>query len=468
MEKISINIKNGLKVITNRMILFNKGKIDRTLKIMSLKDKDYCFDKLCSPSEITNLGLMVDFLNRYNGNSVIEDFNVYYLSLSNLCFGKEFYIYFLKMFYRNEDSDNLVRLKNNIDNLFYGLEVECLFNEQKFRSHYKMCYLDDLLINNDLDEKLLNIIKESLPKENLSELELAIALYLILCRSVSYSGNYVISKKIDNVPKYYEVNDVNNEVICVTFAIIYYKLLRLYNIDANLSGDLLTHMKVELRINTMMLSADGTYYGFNQLNGGNYQISDLGNAKFGFSLTGFNLVDEYYSDLAYIKYNKDKLYNAILKVSKMMNLDNEGALKIGNILYNYEIELRRLKKNSESSLLDEIEYRIDTLNKIYSFKIEGLTCENKQFISKFKHRLFNGINLRDVLLYREIDGNVELYNLYVITLDGEVLYYLDDGNSFRRYEIEKLKEIINERQLLFKNDCDKEILSDSVLIYKRK
>ncbi len=468
MEKVSSILKEKIKRFSRKKFYFNKRKICLALKSMMLNEKDFnfYFTNLCSSNEINNLCLIFSFLNCYQGDNILDEFNIFYSTLCNASFKKEFYIYFFKSYYYSDGKESLRKFKNNIDELFYGLEAEAFFSAEKFRCHFKKCYLDNITTSNELDVNLLKVVGDFLPKKDLSELEVAIALYIILCRVVSYSSDYIINHNINNIPKFYEVNDLNNEVICITFAIIYYKLLKMYNIDANLSGDFFTHMKVELRINSMMLSADGTFFGFNQMKKDCYNISDLGNVKFGFSLTGFYLESVYYTDLSYIKYNKEKLYNAILNVNRMLDINNEKAIMIGNILYDYEIELRRLKKNSADVTLEEIDYRMNTLNRIYGFKLKDCICENKQFLSKFKHRILGDISLRDILLYKDDVNGFELFNLYIIDLNGNLLYYFEDGRAFKRYDYEEIKELINSYNLLFKNEDDKTFF-ESVSVQKK-
>lgn len=345
------------------------------------------------------------------------------------------------------------QFKTNIAKLFYTEDVEAKFDKQKFRAHFRRHYLNNISLDNELNEELVQEVQQEIPDSLEDELELAIAIYAILCKKFCYSPDYILTSSSSDIPPYEEVNASNHQVICVTFAIIYYKLLKMYNIDANLAGDCLTHMKVNIRIHSMMIEADATNFGFGYTH--DYRLSDLANVKLGFPITGFVLANLAYEDYNYVKYNEPHLERVISRVTSKIYDKEHKAIKISFLLYEHQSKLREQKKSRGVTPEEEAAYHIAFLNQLATYKASNAECENKQFISKFSHKLFNDFQgeVKVSLLFKRIEEQIHLYNLYTIKTTNNTIYFLETENGLLvHFEGSALIENIITRNLEFKSE----------------
>ncbi len=406
------------------------------------------FNKLSfSVDDFILLNQIIDFLSNYHGDSLKNDY-IEYTNKLDIRFSKEFYIYFLFLYVdlcKNDGNIFNISFLNNLYNLFYDNDIEYLFNKEKFRVHFKEAYTGDMDLNDTVSDDLRRCVYGNLPKSLDNDLERSIAVYMILCKVLRYNPSFTISRDLNRTSHYSLVDTKHNEVTCVQFSIIYYKILKEMGIDANLGGDIHDHMYVNVSCGTIMFIADATMSGYYT---DSYTISDITKLKYGFEIEGLYIAASCYKDSNYIQYNRARLNNSIKNVSRKLKYKNSLEKKVDKAI--------SLFRRSEGSLevvdYPVIERRINLLNALY-FRV-GSDVEDIQYFNKLVNGIFLDIHddrVEALSLYKKVKDEVilekvlviydeELKPYYYMFIDGHFVYLsldqvinkiVDEGWNFK-------------------------------------
>ncbi len=447
------------------LMYLDQAIIDRILNIMLVAKDSERKDYYVGYDEISLMNLMFIFLNKYSGTNVVDDF---YKSFKDhkMNYSIDFYIYFIYTYYylfsdRNGYSFSR-EFVTNIRDLYYLNEVEVEFNPDKFKMHYGHANTGTLSLKENVDPTIVEYVNNNLSNSLQSDLEKAIGIYILLARVLRYAPIYTLTEEIYDTYPYFDVTLDNNEVVCVHFSIIYYKLLEMFGIEANLDGHYESHMFVNLSFGSMMIRADATRYGYysDQL-----ELSDLTNTKYDFMIEGFYIEDSRYFDKKYVEYGRDRLHEVIEDVYKKMGLNTDTKSKMNEFVDKYQRVEFAKSRVVDKSVFDE---RIDMLNSMFKFQEDNV--ENTQFYNWMTTSIFYDIaeeRAENISLYRKSDNGIELSKLLVLyEEDGTPYYYLYDGGKLVNYDVDTVIEIILRDGWSFKRQTDIDALGidDDALI----
>lgn len=444
-----LNIKNLVSSKGN-VGSFDFSVIDRVLNMMFVRYPNLIDEFKIDQDEDIFLNKIINFISSYNGNDIV---NSYFDFISNVehKYPDDFYIYFLHLYsqYSSEDSRFNADFKLNMRNLFYLSGVEAIFNEEKFRVHFRPASLGNINDNDEIDQSISEYIDENIPKKVENDLEKAITIYYLLCKIFRYDPSYIVYRCLVCTNPYDKVTLENNNVVCIQFAIIFNKLLQKYGIDSCLVGNVSTHMYVNFRVGTMMLTADSSRYGeFSE----DFNISDITATKYNFLIDGLFLVDSFYTDINYIRYNNEILNNAINKVYSNFGIELDLREKFNYLIKKYqdrELYIDVVNK-------DDIDRRIDIINSLF-YKVDG-EVEWVQMLTKLVVSIFNDIEderTEQITLYKYENNRLKLNRLLVV-YDEEMrpFYYFFEGNKYVNYDVDTIVEKIVNGGWTFKNQVD--------------
>jgi hypothetical protein len=352
---------------------------------------------------------------------------------------------------------------NNINKLFYLNDIEYKYNPEKFKLHYSYAFLDDLSIDDNVSSELINYVDSNLPSNLDTDIEKAIAIYVLLSKILTYSPLYTIHEDISEINGYQNVNLINTDVVCVQFSIIYHKILSLYGIDSNLAGDINTHMYVNLNFGNMMIRADATRYGYYE---DRFDLSDMTNLKYNFLIEGFKIYPVSYSDPSYVKYGEYRLNNIIKNVYCKMSIPLDLKERLNEYIFKVQGREFDISKTVDK---EQIDTRIEYLNNL-PLIING-TVEETQFHNMMVLGVFFDIaeeRLENVSFYKIENGKVIL-NKMVVVYDScmQPYYYFFRNGKLVNYDVDTIVDIILDEGWLFKYKTDIDALYlDDDRIYK--
>ncbi len=445
----SMNIKDFILKQENTNC-FDSTIINKVLNMMFIRYPKLIDDFEIDKDEMVILSKIINFISSYSDVNIVNDYFCFISTIEHK-YPDDFYIYFLHL-YSQYCSNYLVfddNFRNNMNNLFYLSGVEALFNEEKFRAHFKPVYLGSINCDNDVDKSILDYVDSNLSKTCENDLEKAIIIYYLLCKIFNYDPSYIVYRCLVCTTPYDKVTLENNNVVCIQFAIIYNKLLQRYGIDSCLVGNVDTHMYVNFRVGTMMLTADSSRYGeFTE----DFNISDLTATKYDFLIDGVFLVESYYTDINYLKYNNEILKETIKKVYNRFFVDVEIRKKFNFLIKKYqerELYIDFVNK-------DDIDRRINIINSLF-YKVDG-EVEWVQMLTKLVVSIFNDIvdeRTEQITLYKYEDRQLVLNRLLVV-YDEEMkpFYYFFENNKFVNYDTDTVVEKIVDGNWIFKNQVD--------------
>ncbi len=456
--KDNVLLKDVVSTYFRKILYFDKHVIDRILSIMFVTNTQEFSNVSIEIDDLVVINKIVDFLSSYEGDTVSNDYHEYMNTIEHR-YANEFYIYFLALF--NMLTDDKKRIFNlnfnkNLCDIFYGDEIEALFNKEKFRIHFGTPLLGDIDISKELDIKLVNYIESNISSD-MSELEIAIKIYYLLCKNFVYDPAYSIYGNDSKFIDYSKVNLQNNRVVCVQFAIIYYKFLLKYGIDANLSGDYSRHMFVNFRIGTMMLTADATMFGEHT---DEYTVSDITATKYDFMIEGLTLNGGRYLDFQTYRYNVEKLEKAIKKFYKENHLRVSLRGKFESLIHKFQEREMKLCENGINKL--EFDRRLEFVNSI--FYRTGNTVEDMQMITKLIKNIFIEIEADRtelITLYKRKGSTYDLTRLLVLYDEDRLPYYyfLVDGN-YVNYDLDTIINMLLDNGWNFRNPTDVDALDN--------
>lgn len=457
------NTKN--KVCFEDLMYLDDILIERILNIIFIANDEARHKYYIKYNDISLMNLMFRFINNYCGNNIAKDlwgtFNSY-----NKNYDLEFYVYFIFCYFKMFNGKYLFNpvFIDNISKLIYASDIESLFNPNKFKLHYQSVYTDTLSLKEDVSDSLRSYVRNNLPDTLENDMERAIAIYILLATKLRYSPIYTITEDYYDTQPYFDVTLENNEVVCIQFSIIYHKLLKEYGIDANLAGDINSHMYVNLNFGSVSFRADATRYGFysDQL-----ELCDVTNLKYGFMVEGLFVPERTYTDVKYVEYVKERIHNSIIKVYEVLGLRIDLKNKFDSYIDKYQRTHLSLNGDVNKKEFDE---RISILNSHFEFVEDNV--ENTQFYNYLLYSFFYDIadeRMESISLYRKGDKGIELSKLLVLyDQEGKPYYYLYTNGKLINYDVNTIVEILLNDGWCFKElvNIDALYLDDQEIIKK--
>lgn len=322
--------------------------------------------------------------------------------------------------------------------------------------------LDNVIdfITSSVDNKLLFYISKFID-EGMNELEKAIVIYLKLGEILVYSQEFSLNHDYSKINLVKDISLDNNLVICKNWAILYYRILKHFNIEARVVKNK-NHYRVEMEIADTIYSADATGYGGMA---GYYSMSDIARIKCGFKIEKFVLVSvSKSSDTLLFSNAYENLVNTINDVYKKLNMKyikpdklNESRNKVVDYVF---------RKSNKFGLGSEedIQERINVINRYWCLNLITSSLEKVQLFNYFFYSVFDGYDedgTKCYNIYSSSDLKGPIYKLIVVEVDFKYYYYLDNGKKFLRYskqeliaEMNKRKVVLNDYINVLGDDCE--------------
>ena len=302
------------------------------------------------------------------------------------------------------------------------------------------------LLEQNVDESIVNYIDESLVGIE-DKLEIAAIIYIRLAQLFCYSPTFVVDNDYGLVKDLDSITVLNNEIVCLHWAVIYSKLLDRYDVENSFLGDD-KHLMVKVVANKYVIFADATRYGVEDRD---YNLADLTNAKLGIKVKNFKSYSEVRNkDIAVIL---DKVYDSLGITCYDDNRMEELLAKFNTYAK------RRMNRNLLNGMnkinRGDILYRIRFINWFYNMRLKLGEVERLQFFSKYFMKVFKGYNFENCrcLTLCETSEQYRLVRLLVIEDDNkEDYYFLETNSGFVEYNKERLMDYFLARGIVFKYD----------------
>ena len=308
-------------------------------------------------------------------------------------------------------------------------------------------------LTNKIDYSLILYINRYIT-DDMSTLEKAVSIYLLLGDVLCYSPSFSLNPNYDVLSSIGNVNIENNQINCKTWSILYYRLLKYYGINSKVVSKK-GHYKVLIEYNNVIYQADATGYG---AYGISYSMSDIARIKFNFKIEKFivkstSLDGSYDSLMEQKRVLCDVINNVYMKQNRKVYSDN----RISGIINVVMSLIERNKDIVGLGSLEDIEYRIKIINRFWSLNIKNSPLEKMQLFNNFFKIVFcdlEELESRCYNLYSFVNGNYIIYKLIVVEIDDVFYYYLDDGSKFTYYSKIDLLEEFRNRNIIIHSGLD--------------
>lgn len=428
-----------------------------------------------SSEEINIINGFKDFLSEYNGNDLEKDAYNYLESISNKVYDNNFYVLFVKMLvkvYENKMlfSDNLV---NNVNKLFYNKSLDQYYQTEFYLKFGGKSLILEKFIYKDINPDIYDYIDRSLPEDITDNLEKSIAIYVLLVSIFRHNGEFIIYENESLLNDISSIGIPNNEIVCWEFALIYYKLLKKYNIDVDLNGIGILGMHVDNNViaDNIPFNVDPISF---RTNRAEKRLSDIARAQFGLLVSSIKLLaDDYFDKYKYLSMDEiskmiasdyKKLDKTVENVYKKLGKDyvrEDDFVKLVNT-YNSNTK-RRLERNKQIKngniyhTKEDIDYRISTINYFYNMNIKKNNIEKVQFMTKYINMIFSDFESNDFnfisLIQRGDDNKSKWLKLIVVNdSDGRSYYYVEKDNGFNECSKEELVYYFKVNNISLKSD----------------
>lgn len=478
------NIKLSL---LNKFLSFNELTNDKIMNVyknivMNVSEKQAIRyiryneeDFFESSEEINIINGFKDFLSEYNGNDLEKYAYNYLESISNKVYDNNFYVLFVKMLvkvYENKMlfSDNLV---NNVNKLFYNKSLDQYYQTEFYLKFGGKSLILEKFIYKDINPDIYDYIDRSLPEDITDNLEKSIAIYVLLVSIFRHNGEFIIYEDESLLNDISSIGIPNNEIVCWEFALIYYKLLKKYNIDVDLNGIGILGMHVDNNViaDNIPFNVDPISF---RTNRAEKRLSDIARAQFGLSVSSIKLLaDDYFDKYKYLSMDEiskiiasdyKKLDKTVENVYKKLGKDyvrEDDFVKLVNT-YNSNTK-RRLERNKQIEngniyhTKEDIDYRISTINYFYNMNIKKNNIEKVQFMTKYINMIFSDFESSDFnfisLIQRGDDNKSKWLKLIVVNdSDGRSYYYVEKDNGFNECSKEELVYYFKVNNISLKSD----------------
>lgn len=293
--------------------------------------------------------------------------------------------------------------------------------------------------SNKLDDKMITYVSKYV-SDDMSTLEKAISIYLALGDVLCYSPYFSLTHDFNKISMVRDINVDDNEMICKSWAILYYRLLKHFGIKARIHRST-AHYKVEMTLDGVIYSMDATGYGGNHYF---YSLSDTTRIKCNLKISGFLV-----SGTVDVR-DKNKLAEGYEKLNE--SIDNvykrQGRKVVPDEKYDsLKYKVGRLVK--EHAMVvgigseEDINYRIKVINRFWGLNIIQTPVEKVQLFNAFYKFIFDDFTTYEfqskcynVFAYK--NHKLVIYKLLVLEVNGIYYYYLDDGKKFTYYSRDEL------------------------------
>lgn len=248
-----------------------------------------------------------------------------------------------------------------------------------------------------IDIDLEKVIMDGFPYDA-SELEMAIYIYIKMCKVLTYDEEYyavnqmgVATEKHKSTSHIASITPKNNQVVCFEFNIIYAKFLNMLGI--NFTSNYFScigedyygegHANLDFRCGKFLVNADSVT---------SILQGDIANSKINLPLEGINCLNKNVDTQNEFKRAYQKMYNLIVSQEKDFNNKNVPYVQsFEELLNEYENRTNNLK---EVSLEERLSILIDKVNKKGMIGIDSLS-----YVLHLRKILFN---------YEERKNNVKI------------------------------------------------------------
>lgn len=438
------------------ILALDKKQEEELFRKMFGKKKDMNYSIQFQYQDYVILSKMVHFIFLYTGDNLYNDLFSYMQSFSGGQFVFSFYVYYVYLLNKHDYVTADETFKEKCKQLFYDGEVEFLLGMDAYPLLPSPVSLGEVSLEEEIDASLLSYVRKKIPSTIQDPLELSLAIYILLNQFLRYFRSFLVFGYQRPVPAYSSVSCTQNDVICVTWAILYYKLLRLYGIPACLVGRFDKHMFVHLKVGSLLLKADATTFGVDENDF--YHMSDIGNCKLGIRIRSFQLRENCYPDKERLSFYKKKLDRVISLVYEKLQLPChfQDTLEV----LSEKVVTRYLSLDSFDQ--KEIQRRMQLLSSflpIQDCQVESLQF-TKMLLQFFFPEILDGVEV--ISLYHEEEQVDLLFLLHFEDLEGNHMYYLETPQGVYPYEVDSLVDFLVMHDYHFKNSCDVDALHTSM------
>lgn len=396
-------IINGIKeLINNNQISLNTEKKERFEKLRSYASYDKFLEKYKNYEYkvlIDGGNYSIPFENMINlmrlnddkFNEICHDDNI--KDINGV--PKEYLIYATCKFLRENNVIDNYELPDNYVKRYsslYSMQVIDLEAINKYVVTTDVKY-KEIKIDIDLEK----VIMDGFPYDA-SELEMAIYIYIKMCKVLTYDEEYyavnqmgVATEKHKSTSHIASITPKNNQVVCFEFNIIYAKFLNMLCI--NFTSNYFScigedyygegHANLDFRCGKFLVNADSVT---------SILQGDIANSKINLPLEGINCLNKNVDTQNEFKRAYQKMYNLIVSQEKDFNNKNVPYVQsFEELLNEYENRTNNLK---EVSLEERLSILIDKVNKKGMIGIDSLS-----YVLHLRKILFN---------YEERKNNVKI------------------------------------------------------------
>ena len=374
-------IINGIKELINtNQISLNSEEKERFEKLRSYISYDKFLEKYKNFTYkvlIDVVSYSIPFENMMNllrlsddkFNEICKDENIKEIN----GIPKEYLIYAMCKFLRESNAVDNYELPENFIKRhvsLYSMQIIDLEAINKFVYTTDVKY-KEIKIDSDLE----NTIMDGFPYDA-SELEMAIYIYIKMCKVLTYDEEYyavnqmgVATEKHRNTSHIASITPVNNQVVCFEFNIIYAKFLNMLGINfasnykysvGEAYGD--GHANLDFRCGKFLVNADSVT---------SILQGDIANAKINQPLVGINCLNKNLKTMGEFVDAYQKMY--MLVASQEKNKCGDDILKnesLDELLDEYTNKTNNIK---EVSLDEKLSILIDKVNKKGMVGIDSLS-----------------------------------------------------------------------------------------------
>lgn len=374
-------IINGIKELINtNQISLNTEEKERFEKLRSYISYDKFLEKYKNFTYkvlIDGVSYSIPFENMMNllrlsddkFNEICKDDNIKEIN----GIPKEYLIYAMCKFLRESNAVDNYELPENFikrHNSLYSMQIIDLEAINKFVYTTDVKY-KEIKIDSDLE----NAIMDGFPYDA-SELEMAIYVYIKMCKVLTYDEEYyavnqmgVATEKHRSTSHIASITPINNEVVCFEFNIIYAKFLNMLGINfasnykysvGEAYGD--GHANLDFRCGKFLVNADSVT---------SILQGDIANAKINHPLVGINCLNKNSKTMAEFVDAYQKMY--MLVASQEKNKCGDDILKnesLDELLDEYAHKTNNIK---EVSLDERLSILIDKVNKKGMVGVDSLS-----------------------------------------------------------------------------------------------
>ena len=286
-------------------------------------------------------------------------------------------------------------------------------------------------ISNRIDNKLISYVSRYV-NQDMSKLEKAISIYLVLGDILCYSPYFTLTNDYNKISRVSEITLDNNEIICKNWSILYCRLLRYFGIKSKVIRKK-AHYKVELELDDVIYGIDATGYGGY---GSYYNMSDIARIKYNFKIRGFRIVRMLSNKDNDVYRELENIINDVYDRQNRKVISEERILKLRNMVLTLAQEYGN-KVGVGSN--EDISHRLRLVNRFWHMDLNDSSLEKIQLFNSFINTIFDdyeeyGYEVKYYNVYGYVNHKLKMFKLIAIEVEDKYFYYMDDGNKFYAYD----------------------------------